>query len=425
LALFVFGVIIYYGNNLVSSWFQTPAFKRLLNRNKRKYQHNHLIVKSFRTMISFVYTVCKFVARMTYWVFFFHLATIPLLLILVFVIYCIFYPGNSVEPFSLTEGISIWPTELLRLAAVFMCLVLLRRGWTHMRDNGKKIESCLEIPVIKLEKNVARFKPEDIRHIWNDYCCRERNRNRMKRLWLPGLIWLIICGLLFLVQSANVPFRGEVAHTADMLISLLAVISFIMLFMFVIDVAQQGYNFIKQLIEHDTFWPVFMDTKDQTANHYSLIQRIKREWHTIQMIAMRTEDISATVYHPIIIVLLLLAAQNDYFDNWDMPFSLMLIASVNIGITLCYAIALRRVTINAKRISLEKLREIRAEALDNKQASDRDITIEKLNFYEDQIRRESRGTFSPISQQPWLRAFTLFGGGGSGLLLIEYLSRVN
>jgi hypothetical protein len=390
-----------------------------LSRHQQKCQ-----IEACRPKLARIHTFDRFVNGMSYQEFCLHLAAIPLLYLLFYVAQAILFPtSSSGEPFSLTAGISMWPTEFLRAAAVWLSIFLLLRGWANMRNNGREIENTLEIPVAQYMFD--NLESNDIRKIWNDYCIHGRIPKRICRTWLPAITWMVICVLLLLVQSPNIPFRGQTAHTADVVIFLLTLTSFIVLFMFVFDATLHCRYTINQLIKYDTFWPSFMDDPLKPKEEISLINRIKREWFEIQLIAMRTEDISATVYYPIIVALLLLIAQSNYFDNWDMPFSLMLIASVNIAITLGCAMALRRAAIKAKEETSEKLRQIRCKALAISKSVERDITLEKLNFYEDQIRGESRGAFSPISQQPWLRAFTLFGGGGGGLLLIEYLARVN
>jgi hypothetical protein len=425
--LSVAGIAMFYCYIVVLSWLHKQSHKRfrlLLKQYRKKCETKACKPRLTRTIKYIIYTSYRFVNGMSYQEFCLHLAAIPLLCLLFYIPAAVLFPtSSSGEPFSLTAGISMWPTEFLRAVAVWLSIFLLLRGWVNMKNNGRDIEDTLEIPVA--QHMFDNLESNDIRKIWNDYCIHGRISKRICRSWLPAIIWMVICVLLLLVQSPNIPFRGQTAHTVDVVIYLLTLTSFIVLFMFVFDATLHCRYTIKQLIKYDTFWPSFMDNPLKPEKEINPIARIKRGWNEIRLIAMRTEDISATVYYPIIVALLLLIAQSNYFDNWDMPFSLMLIASVNIAITLGCAIALRRAAIEAKGKTLEKLRQIRCEALAISKSVERDITLEKLNFYEDQIRGESRGAFSPISQQPWLRAFTLFGGGGSGLLLIEYLARIN
>jgi len=46
----------------------------------------------------------------------------------------------------------------------------------------------------------------------------------------------------------------------------------------------------------------------------------------------------------------------------------------------------------------------------------------KLRFYEKKIQEIKEGAFLPITEQPWLRALTIMTGGGSSLLLFQFLA---
>lgn len=52
----------------------------------------------------------------------------------------------------------------------------------------------------------------------------------------------------------------------------------------------------------------------------------------------------------------------------------------------------------------------------------RKMKLAKLRLYEKRIEEYQEGAFLPITEQPWLRALTLMFGGGSSLLLLQYLS---
>ena len=43
------------------------------------------------------------------------------------------------EPFSWTNGVSIWPSELLRLAVVVLCVILLAKGARDLTKNSEDI----------------------------------------------------------------------------------------------------------------------------------------------------------------------------------------------------------------------------------------------------------------------------------------------
>ncbi len=330
------------------------------------------------------------------------------------------------EPFSLLSGISIWPTEFIRLAAIWLTFFLLWRGWSKMQKGGLAIGKTLGITAFSDAYNI--MSSCDIRKIWNEYQLGGSWSFRLKRICLPAVIWVLICLLIFKLQSPNIPFRGAGAYWADVGIGVCAIGAFFILFCFVVDAALHCRVIIQKLIDYDTVWP-FMKQRVKNGGKENvlddareLIFGIKREWKETHLIAMRTDDISKTVYYPVYVILLLLAAQSDYFDNWDMPYPLMLIATVNVAIVLWATIMLRRKAVEARSVSLDKIRHIESQALGISDSAIRKCVMRKIRFYKAEIENIREGAFLPISEQPWLRALTLMGGGGGSLLLLQAMA---
>ena len=46
------------------------------------------------------------------------------------------------EPFSLTEGISAWPTAIIRLLALLMSLAFLWYSWRKLQQNERTLAQC-------------------------------------------------------------------------------------------------------------------------------------------------------------------------------------------------------------------------------------------------------------------------------------------
>jgi len=211
-------------------------------------------------------------------------------------------------------------------------------------------------------------------------------------------------------------------YWVDIALTFLTFWSFVLLFASVSETTMHCRRFIQQLIDKDTVWP-FMNPDHHNYHPDSRIRMVIREWQEIRLIGMLTDSISRTVYYPIYVILLLLAAQSDYFDNFDMPASLMLIASLNIFLVLCFSISLRRKAIEARRVSLDKIIAINEDVFLNNDGNKKKKRVRKmLSFYEKKIQDIKEGAFLPITEQPWLRALTLMTGGGSSILLLQYLA---
>jgi hypothetical protein len=329
------------------------------------------------------------------------------------------YDGRA-EPINLTEGVSIWPTEFLRLVAVWLSFFLMWRGWSDMKKNSAKMGEELELSAFECYMPVLA---NDIRYLWARYKLEGACWQRLKRVFLPAVIWLTICWMMFGVQSPNIPSRGEAAYWTDLGVSALAIFSVIMLFVFVVDSTLHCRDFIQKLVRHDTWWS-FMEKPLNSLSDFEnkIIFDIKRERKEIQVIAMLSGDVSRMVYYPIYVILLLLMAQSDYFDSWDMPYTLVLVATVNVGISLYFSIMLRRSAIEARAVSLEKMDQIKLEVIAIQGDDLRERIMRILQFSKEQIENIHKGAFLPVTEQPWLRALTLMTGGGSSLLLLQYLA---
>jgi len=330
----------------------------------------------------------------------------------------------SVEPFSLLSGASIWPAEFIKMLALWLSVFLLVTGAEKLKEVGGKIEE-----EFKFSDADTMDGSDDIRLIWKKYCDFTDWSERRRRVWPLAFFWYALCLVLYLIQTPNIPARGPVAYWADIGLTQLTFLSFAVVFAYVSDALVHCNRLIDKLIEVDTYWPTESESQADTAVNKTIcdpvaevITGIKREWFEIKLIAMRSGDISKTVYYPIYIILLLLAAQSDYFDNFDMPVSLMLIASLNIALVLILSISLRHKAVCARNVSLARLEKYHGELLQKDSGKERDKAMEKLSYYRGLIENCREGAFLPISEQPWLRALTLMGGGGSSLLLLQYLA---
>jgi len=323
----------------------------------------------------------------------------------------------SEEPFSLLDGTSMWPAEFLKMLALWLSYFLLRHGQNKVAEGRKKIRDELGLD----ERSGGG--EGCIQGIWEKYQDDDVPELRRKRVWPVAGAWGLICGTIYFVQTPNIPFRGDWMFHVDWILTYLTFAGFVILFASVSEATMHCRRFIQQLIDKDTVWSFMSELNDKDAQGH--MQSAQREWHEIKLVGKLTDSISRTVYYPIYVILLLLAAQSDYFDNFDMPASLMLIASVNIFLVLCFSISLHRKAIEARNVSLEKIREIE-EAIflddDHYDHKQKKRTLGKLRLYEKKIQDMKEGAFLPITEQPWLRALTLMTGGGSSILLLQYLA---
>jgi len=365
------------------------------------------------------------------------LVILPVFFLLVFI---------SDEQLSLLDGVSMWPAEFLKMLALWLSYFLLHHSLNVMHEG----RGCVE-EELGLNKEGDGSK-DDIHMIWQSYLNdkvvegkshpdkrKEKiyslpvalmnadfytGNRRKRRVWPVAIAWMVVCAAIYYVQTPNIPSRGYFMYYVDLTLTFLTFWGVVFVFATVSEATMHCRRFIQQLIDKDTVWPFMSEISGKDVGIRRL-QEVRREWHEIKLIGMLTDSVSRTVYYPIYVILLLLAAQSDYFDNFDMPASLMLIASLNVFIVLCFSISLRRKAIEARDVSLEKIRDIEEEIFlddDHYDHKQKKRALGKLRLYEKKIQNIREGAFMPITEQPWLRALTLMTGGGSSLLLLQYLA---
>lgn len=313
------------------------------------------------------------------------------------------------EPFSLLDGISIWPAEFLKMAALWLSYFLIRRTWVKMKESESEIEK--KFGLLRPEKE----SQDDIGSIWSRYKEYGNLKHCLNRAAPVAASWLVICWLLYFIQEPNIPFRGSGSYLFDRILTNATFAGFVILFAVVSDATMHCRRLIRKLTEVDTTgWPLMPDSR-------ALTHDIMREWYQIRLIGMRSDVISQTIYYPVYVILILLAAYNNYFDNFDIPLSLMVIGILNISLVLIFAIMLHRAATEAREQSLKKLGEAKASLL-RLRGAERKVGLATLRLYKERIVEIREGAFRPITEQPWLRALTLMTGGGSSLLLLQYLS---
>lgn len=323
----------------------------------------------------------------------------------------------SDEPFSLFDAVSMWPSEMLKLIAMWLSVFLFYRARDLMQANQEEIEKQLNL------SGKEGGDQKDIEVIWQRYIDKGKDKETYRRIAPVAYAWLWVCGLLYYVQQPNIPFRDSIAWAVDGALTALTFFGFIFLFAFVTDATMLCRRFIQRLIDEHTEWPGMAIDKS--------IQDVQREWLETRLIGMRTDDVSRTIYYPVYVILLLLAAHTDYFDNFDMPLSLLLIGSVNIALVLVFSISLRKKALEARATSLSHLAKVEERlrlgmcksGWNSAKFGDKTgASLSVVDEYQERIVKYREGAFLPISEQPWLRALTLMTGGGSSILLLQYLA---
>jgi hypothetical protein len=324
------------------------------------------------------------------------------------------------EPFAAFDGISIWPSEILRLLIVILAVHFIATSMAQIRASNKELTGRYRL------RDVSGPRPDaakivDVVRAWNVHVFEGRFRARVKRIWLPALAYLIIVILLTVLLGApSTPARGAFAWWANIVITCCAVLAIIFVLFFVNDAMVLNRRFIKQLMAWGTLWPPALLAEYRTAgvSGRDAIDDSLAEWLDIKFIADRTAVIEPLIYYPFVLLTMMIVSRLHYFDDWDLPLSLLVFFAINTVGAVFAAVTLRHSAELARHEALEKLRKWQFTATIAKAESDAAAHGPAARLAAaaqqaiDEIESIRTGAFGPLTENPIVGALLLPGGAG-------------
>jgi hypothetical protein len=346
---------------------------------------------------------------------------------------CVGLAKGPPEPFACFEGISIWPSEILRLVAAFLSFHFLIRAHKKLLAGNKEISEEFSLAPMasntltpprgrmhKIWRIISNVWPDqkgvvDVDRLWQQYLRRGRFSYRWLRIILLSLLYVAFTFPLFrIVGSPVVPYRGDASFLADRMILFMSVVLLILLIFFVVDATMLSDRLIRKLGQGLPTWPT--KSLERWSSNIAGIRKIPEEWLNIQLIARHTEVVGSFVVYPFIVLFLMILSRISLFDRWDWPLSLIVVLSLNSACAVYCAFVLRRSAKLARASVIQDLKRKRLEAQgDEKRA-------QQLSFVIQEIEGLKQGAFAPLSHQPVLRAILMPFGGIGGALLLDYLT---
>jgi hypothetical protein len=330
------------------------------------------------------------------------------------------------EPLAFFSGISIWPTEMLRLIAFMLAIFFMFKASFDLRANAKRIEaefSFAPLPLtpfrwrdigigfehwqMKQPAGSSRFSAEEA---WHAYLCRNKFWPRFIRIGILFALYSIFAlTILHLFPQPPPPARGHVAFQIDKIIFYLAGVGLLLLSFYVVDAIQLNSNFIRMFGREVTKWG--RGVVDQSHLSPPLTEKELSAYNEIFFVAQRTQAVAPLIWYPLLVLTLLVLARSSFFDNWTWPASLILIFAITGAWALGSAILLRRAAEQLRETALNDLRRFRLLG--------REVEA-KRQMFDDliaEIRDLKTGAFAPLTDQPFIRA-VLFPGAAVGLLAV-------
>lgn len=353
------------------------------------------------------------------------------------------YVDAAQEPLAFFSGISIWPSEMLRLTALLLAVHFMIKARLALRANELEINAryCLHelrqkqslkhrcralfrgrtTPKRRAarKKREARWKklwfnPEaefSARRIWFVYLRRNRfwcRTYRVVRLWFLYVAFSVSIALLF--GPTYPPARGDISFMFDAGVLIFSGFGLLALTFYVVDAILLNGNFIRVFSRGLTKWAKEVDDCSHRIPPLEDRKDLSK-YHDIFFVAKRTEVVARLIWYPLIVLTIMFVARSSYFDNWTWPASLIVIFVLNAAWALGSAIFLRRTAEQLRSAALENLR------------------LARLRNYTDQLKRETweelifeigdlkDGAFAPFRDQPFIHA-VLLPSGSLGLLAV-------
>ncbi|MGH8164554.1 MAG: hypothetical protein ACREP1_09495, partial [Rhodanobacteraceae bacterium] len=325
--------------------------------------------------------------------------------------------GAALEPFAFFSGISIWPSEMLRLLALLLAIHFMIKAGIDMRANAREIEQryCLETPPrapfswtdIGLGFELWRTKPAQrpdaeepftAQQAWTAYQRRNQFWPRFIRVGILFVLYFVFAVSLYSLfgQTPATPARGETAFRFDRAVLVPSVLALMILSFYVVDAIQLNSNFIRVFAREVTRWG--HGVAERCLRSPPLRDEELSAYHEIFFVAQRTQVVARLIWYPLIVLTLMIVARWSFFDNWSWPPNLLLIFALNTAWALGSALYLRRAAEELRAAALDNLAVLRLGAFTNE--------IKRTSFEEliEEIRRLKKGAFAPLSEQPFIRA---------------------
>lgn len=342
------------------------------------------------------------------------------------------------EPLLLFEGISIWPTEGVRLVAAILCVAGLLVSAHRSRRNSREIQRRLGLgkPRSRARSSLRdALRPNrisvlrrrglsvgrlDVKEAWARYRADGAAGRVALRVGCMVVLYLALGFLLLGVLGfPRVPARGSLARTVDKVVLVAAVLSLSVLLFYVIDGMRTCTGFVRVLADGPSKWP---KPRCHDLLDRDLGKSERGELGLIQLVGSRTRVVGNMILLPFFALLLMILSRLSHFDGWDWPLALVLIFSSQAILTLIAAHRLRSAAERARGSVLARLNERLVGLRGSTEESER-ARAAQIEALVQEIRGFEEGAFAPWSKRPALRAILMPFSGVSAVAMLDLITK--
>jgi hypothetical protein len=369
------------------------------------------------------------------------------------------------EPLAFFSGISIWPSEMLRLIALLLAVHFMIKASFNLKSNEREIAKRFDLGDLRRVRiswpnlweglkrrkffeqleigsrwqnfrlGLTRWQKEHAKWLepeaqfsaeeaWYAYLRRNRFWPRFIRIGALFMIYFIFSFAVFTLFPRTLPpARGQTAVTADSAVLYPTVIAMMILTFYVVDAIRLNSNFIRIFTYGVTKWEPDILGRERIP---PLEEENLSRYRDIFFVAQRTEVVAPLIWYPLIVLTVMFMARSSFFDNWTWPLSLILIFTLNAMWAIGSAVFLSRAAEQLRQAAISNLQLLRVmiRQLEAKQETFDELIARRLQAKREtfdeliaEIRSLKKGAFAPLTEQPFIRAI-IYPSGGLGLLAV-------
>jgi hypothetical protein len=332
------------------------------------------------------------------------------------------------EIFSLTEGISVWPTEIIRLVAVGLSLIFCCIAWFRLKSNRDNLIKKFHLGEDQ-EKGPPGPQPGaqteylNMDSEWKDYVARGEWWRRFCR-FVPLMVSYLIFSMV-IIKTFGEPFRpirGKTTGELDLGILIIAILAFLFLNFFIFDVFMLCRGYITRWLDKEAEWSEISKRAFRKGRGNKIEGQMLSDWMRIRLIAKRTQVVGNLIFFPFIVWFILFLARQPYFDKYPTPIGLFIVITMGALLPWGCALMLRRSAEKLRAVVVERMSETLI--LDHWHKAKGEEPIEHLNYMLTEVKSARTGAFASYLQQPVWQSLMVPFGGVSIVTLIDYISKL-
>jgi hypothetical protein len=352
------------------------------------------------------------------------------------------------QPMILLDGISVWPTILLRLIGLGLCIWFVIHGYWLLDDNIKKIFRDLDLTEMRERVQAEQDRIMDKAPPWTRFVSHfwyhlpegraapesERLPDRIFRFWrmyiyqgqLRARCWRVSAGVvgmfllgwvLFLAfDNPPVPARGPVSFESYQWVTMVFVVVTWFLIFSVADTTLLTWNVVRGFRMESGIWPA--KTLQQFSHRLGLAPDVLEDWVSLLFASKRTKCITTFIYYPFLILALLVVSRSRLFANFGPSIPIVITTGIAVLIVIGCAVALR---LAAEALRAKARRRLNDRIMAARKSANGGQLSGQLELLLRRVEELREGAFTPFSQQPMVRATLLPLGSFGGTALLEYL----